>query len=56
MKREVKKVQTHEKILIPYNENTKHIYDTYSAIAMNIIRRKQAENGMINEQKQGAGL
>jgi len=44
MKREVTKVQTKGKIHVPYNESTKHIYDTFSTVAQNIIRRKQAQH------------
>lgn len=29
-----------EKIVIPYNEDTKHIYETFATVARNILNRK----------------
>jgi len=41
MKSEVKAVQTREKIFVPYNEQTAHIYETIARVAMDIVQRNQ---------------
>lgn len=37
--KEVTKVPK-EKIIIPYNEETKHIYETFALVARNIMQRR----------------
>ena len=41
--KEVKKMQEREKIEIPYNEDTKHIYDTFATVARSIMARRKAQ-------------